>query len=310
MIFVFFQLILLLASPINEQDDLIKKLDAISTTSEQILIDNKLKIDKKGGHLQGIQIYRYNDKTYLYTSGSSSQYGYVVSASETRVEQLHILRKKPLKHAGGFQISNNWLAVGIEDNELRNVSEVHVYQLGDPLANELKIKAVVDRKGDWERATAGAVAIIEWENRLLMLVGDWSNRHIDFYLASLDRDPASLNFQKSSEIEMATYNKKGWVDDVPWPYQNINLVKYGKQLLLFGFSSGEGDTNILDVYILEDPFSKTPGLTKIYSRTFPKTKSTRFGWGAGVQYEKNKFTLYSCGENILKQLEVARYSSH
>tara|TARA_Y100001949_G_C15944410_1_gene311729 strand:- start:28 stop:957 length:930 start_codon:yes stop_codon:yes gene_type:complete len=309
MIFVFFQLILLLTPLINEQDDLIKKLDAISITPEQISIDNKLKIEKKGGHLQGIQTYRYNDETYLYASGSSSQYGYLVSASETSVKRLHVLRKKPLKHAGGFQISNNWLAVGIEDNELRNVSEVHVYQLKDPF-DELILKAVIDRKGDWERATAGAVAIIEWENRLLMLVGDWSNRNVDFYHASLDHDRTILDFQKSGEIEMATYDKKDWVDDVPWPYQNINLVKYGEQLLLFGFSSGEGDANVLDVYELEDPFSKSPLLTKIYSRTFPKTKSTRFGWGAGIQYENNKFTLYSCGENILKQMEVARYSSH
>lgn len=307
MIFVFLQLILLFPYPVSEHDDLIKKLDAISINPEQLSIGNKLEIEKKGGHLQGIQPYLYKDQTYYYTSGSSNEYGYLVAASDAEVEKLYVLRNKPLKHAGGFQIYNNWLAVGIEDNALRNVSEVHVYQLDNPIADQLTPKAIVDRKGDWERATAGAVAIMEWESKLLMLVGDWSNRNIDFYSSPLE--DKHLSFKKTSEINMASYDKEGWVDDIPWPYQNINLVRFRDQLLLFGFSSGDGDVNLMDVYQLERPFSNDPLLKKIYTRSFPKTKLTRFGWGAGIQYDNDKFTIYSCGENILDQFIISRYSS-
>ena len=307
MIFVFFQLMLLFPIPDSKHEDLIKKLDAISNIPEQLSIANSLKIEKKGGHLQGIQPYKYKDQTYYYTSGSSTEYGYLVAASDAEVKKLHILRNKPLKHAGGFQIYRKWLAVGIEDNTLRNISEVHVYQLDNPIANQLTLKAIVDRKGDWERATAGAVAIIQWESQLLMLVGDWSNRNIDFYSSPLKTKP--LSFRKKSEINLASYNKEGWIDDMPWPYQNINLVNYRDQLLLFGFSSGDEDENLMDVYQVERPFSSNPLLTKIYTRIFPKTKSTRFGWGAGIQYENGNFTIYSCGENILDQFIISRYSS-
>ena len=87
------------------------------------------------------------------------------------------------------------------------------------------------------------------------------------------------------------------------------MIKYNDQLLLFGFSSGEDDANLMDVFALQDPLSDRPVLTKIYTRNFPKTELTRFGWGAGVHYENGKFTLYACSENILDQFIVMRYPS-
>ncbi len=310
MICIFLSLLFHFTIPIEERDELVAKLEQISTAPEQITISNNLKIVRKGGHLQGIQAYQHHDQTFLYMSGSSTEYGYLAAATMKQVEKLHILRNKPLKHAGGFQIHKDWLAVGIEDNELRNTSEVHVYQLGDPHAGELKIRAVVARNGAWERATAGAVAIMEWQGKLLMLVGDWSNRHIDFYQAPLDLGEEMLEFQKTSEIEMATYDKTKWVDPIPWPYQNINLIKYNEMLLLFGFSSGTNDENLMDVYTLESAGSDAPILTKIYTKSFPKTSLTRFGWGAGVGFDDENFTLYACGENIRKQVVITRYSSN
>ncbi len=310
MIFSFLGILLQMLFHTGESNDLISKLESITPSSQHINISNDLKIAHKGGHLQGIQVYPFGEEDYIYVSGSSRRYGYLVAASSQKVEKLHILREKPLKHAGGFQIHDNWLAVGIEDNELRNVSEVHVYQLDNPKADQLRLKGIVNRKGNWERATAGAVAIIELDGELLMLVGDWSNRHIDFYQVSLSGESKMLDFQQTSEIEMATYDKTGWIDPKPWPYQNINLIRYDDQLLLFGFSSGDGDTNLMDVYQLENPFSDSPILTKIFSKSFPQSSLTRFGWGAGVYYENEKFIIYSCGENILDQFIISRYSSH
>lgn len=308
MIFIFFSFLLSLLVPDNKNEELIAKLERIAPSPAQITISNDLKIERKGGHLQGIQLYQHENETYIYMSGSSSRYGYLVTATTEKVEKLHILRKKPLKHAGGFQIHHNWLAVGIEDNELRNISEVHVYQLGDPKSDQLLLKGLVERKGAWERATAGAVAIIEYDNHLLMLVGDWSNRHIDFYNADLTREGKLLEFEKTCEIEMASYSKEKWIDDVSWPYQNINLVNYQGQLLLFGFSSGEGDTNLMDVYQLQNPLSDTPEITKIFTKSYPKTSLTRFGWGAGVYFDGSDFTLYACGENVRKQVFIQPYT--
>ncbi|MCF8465295.1 MAG: hypothetical protein K9G41_10660 [Flavobacteriales bacterium] len=68
-----------------------------------------------GGHLQGIQLHNET----LFVSGSSKEFGYLSLfqklGSDFRFIGLKKLATDPLNHAGGFQIAENWLAIGLED---------------------------------------------------------------------------------------------------------------------------------------------------------------------------------------------------
>lgn len=293
------------------QNEIIQQLDKIRNRPKKIKIENQIEIENGGGHLQGVQAYRYQDEDYYFFSGSSKIYGYLAVADKEEVKRLHIVGDLPLKHAGGFQLAGPWLAVGVEDNEARNLSEVKVYRIDNPLAIDINPSGVVKRQGDWERATAGAIAICELENELVLLVGDWSNRHIDFYRAPLNHaQDENLQFEKTGENTMADVPRDDWIEPEAWPYQNINLVKHQREIYLFGFSSGPGDKNLMDVFLLENLNSTDPVVTKVYQRIFKRSKTTRFGWGAGISYdEKAGFTIYACGENFQEETVFVAYKS-
>ncbi|XOV94241.1 MAG: hypothetical protein ACFHWX_05955 [Bacteroidota bacterium] len=303
--------LLILTGPVDSAtQDLIKVIDEISDRPTEIAIENKLDIESSGGHLQGIQLYENAGKDYFFWSGSSSKYGYLAVADQKEVRRLHKLEYKPLKHAGGFQISDSWLAVGVEDNEARNTSRIHIYKLEKPFAKSLNLMGIIERTGEWERATAGAVAIYEADDSILILVGDWSNRHIDFYRGDKINPGGLMEFKKTGELEMETCSKDGWIDPTPWPYQNINLIDFQGKLFLFGFSAGPKDENLMDIYSLDNYYAPVPDLKKVYTRSFEKTTKTQFIWGAGITLsEENSATILVCGRNITNQTVVTEYSS-
>ncbi len=303
-------LMILIPEFLMGQADLIEQLDRIKNRPKKIKIPNQIDIEDQGGHLQGVQLYNYENKPFFYFSGSSQSYGYLAVADPSEVVRLHIVGQLPLKHAGGFQIRDPWLAVGVEDNESRDRSIVKVYHLDNPMAIDLDPAGIIERNGDWERATAGAVALHEKNDTLQVLVGDWSNKHIDFYCTPLKGAQKTLQFEKTGEIDMISYPKSNWIEKTAFPYQNVNLIRYRDKLYMFGFSSGPRDKNIMDVFLLEDLTAPIPKLQKIYNRTFGRSRKTRFGWGAGISFSKEKgFTLYACGENILDQTIIAAYYS-
>src|SRR5690606_173954 len=122
------------------------------------------------------------------------------------------------------------LAVGVEDNEARNVSVVRVYKLGDPLSDLKNPVAVIERSGERERATAGAVAIQQVDETLWVIVGDWGNRHMDVYKADISSKDGTIQFQKVGEMDMTNHSKNGWIDPMVRSYQNINVIRLKDQL--------------------------------------------------------------------------------
>jgi len=285
-----------------------KLFDRLPTNPKPLIFANEIEINNKGGHLQGVQRYFFKAQEYLFLSGSSSTYGYLAVAHQGKVRKLHRLMFKPFKHAGGFQIHQDWLAVGIEDNEARNTSVVHVYKLADPLVDLPAPLGVIERSGEWERATAGAVAISQRGQTLWVVVGDWGNRHMDYYRADLRSSSAKLEFQRAGEVDMVNGSRKDWIDPVARAYQNINLFVFENQLYLAGFAGDEpsGD-NVLDVFTV-DLDSASPVITKVYSRRFAPIPTTKFRWGAGMSFDGGSHVaIYACGDNIRKTVEVAVY---
>lgn len=289
--------------------DVDKLFSRLPSDPERLVFTNEIPFNNEGGHLQGIQPYTARGKEYLFFSGSSSTYGYLAVAHRGEVRKLHQLMLKPFKHAGGFQIHQDWLAVGVEDNEARTASKVHIYKLGDPLSDLREPVAVIERFGERERATAGAVAVHQLGDYLWVVVGDWGNRHMDFYRADLRSADAKIQFHKTGEVDMTNLPKDDWNGPLAASFQNINLLALHGELYLVGLGGDEtSETNVIEVFALGNLSGSRPLVTRIYSRKFNATPDTKFRWAAGVSLDRQgRLAVYTCGENIETSIDVSVY---
>ncbi len=289
--------------------DIGKLFGQLPPSPKKIFFSNSISFNNSGGHLQGVQPYFFEGEEYLFFSGSSNTYAYLAIAHGKEVKKLQRLMHRPFKHAGGFQIHRNWLAVGIEDNEARDASFVHIYKLGDPLSVLKAPVAVIERSGNRERATAGAVAVHQDDQTLWLVVGDWSNRHLDFYSAEIAAPGEKIRFHKTGEVDMTNHPKDDWVDPVSRSFQNINLFRIGGQFYLVGLGADQdSNRNVLDVFVVEDISGPRPVVRMVYSRTFDAIADAKFRWGAGVSLDsQGQPSVYSCGDNIRSNVAVAIY---
>jgi len=147
----------------------------------EISYSNNKEVNNRGGHLQGIQLISGPSSDYAILSGSSDSYAYymvVKLGEENQVISVNRLMDKPFKHAGGIQIFENYLAVGIEDNDKKNRSKVCIYDISDPESSSAKPIATIEREGMPRRSTAGCVGITSYKNKILIAVGDWDTKNM------------------------------------------------------------------------------------------------------------------------------------
>ena len=128
----------------------------------------------RGGHLQGVQVRLEGDKDFVLMSHDSLTEGYLVIAefeSGLRGEGKVVGTVKfpsdgqspPLRHAGGFQISDDVLAIGLEDNQLKTRSEVQFWNVSDPSKPVHLAHLTVRRQGGAKDQTAGGVSRCRWQ---------------------------------------------------------------------------------------------------------------------------------------------------
>lgn len=162
-------------SPVERDLSFTDQFQNLDSIPESIVYTNEEKVNNEGGHLQGVQLYSWRGQDYVVVTGSSSTYSYygmIIINEKPHVVSVIKILEKPLKHAGGFQIFEDYLAVGIEDNEERTRSKVFLFNLGNPETPLKNPIAVINREGAYERATAGAVGLTRVEDTFLMVVGD------------------------------------------------------------------------------------------------------------------------------------------
>lgn len=292
---------------------IISSLEKINSTPISITFQNSLEINNNGGHLQGIQYLQFKQKDYYVLSGSSDTYSYysiVKIGKENRVISTNKILEKPFKHAGGFQIYKNLMAIGVEDNNAKNKSKVFIFQLDNPEKLPEEPLSIIERMGTFKRATAGCVGITVINNKVLVVVGDWDTEHLDFY--RIDRETLGLDGE-ALELEYSVNTKKldksGWSDDSWLSYQNINFIKdTSGNLYLAGMTSNDNGENVLDLYEIETEDLASFKLKKIYSKKFTGNKQTKFRWGAGIHVtEDMDIKLFSCGKNILNTSTIDIY---
>ena len=120
---------------ISSKNSIVSKFESIDKNPFVISFSNSMEINNNGGHLQGVQLIKDDSLNYAILSGSSDSYSYysvVKLGVENEVISVNKLMDKPFKHAGGIQIFQNYMAVGIEDNSKKDKSKVCIYDISDP----------------------------------------------------------------------------------------------------------------------------------------------------------------------------------
>jgi hypothetical protein len=267
-----------------------------------IKVTNNLEVNNNGGHIQGIQLLDYKNEKYAVLTGSSDSYSYysVIKLNrQNEVISVNRLMDKPFKHAGGCQIFQNYLAVGIEDNEAKDKSKVCIYDISNPENPPVKPIAVIERNGEPYHSTAGCVGITKYGSNLLVAVGDWDTKHIDFYTCEFNHINDG-EFKLISSIEVAAISKEDWIDKSWAAYQNINLCTFNKSdLYLVGLGQNAKNENVADLFRLKEFEKGKFKLKKVATRIFDCQKEASFKAAAGVVLtNNNEFNVISSGYNI------------
>ena len=290
--------------------NLVDQLDSIPVS---ISFQNFLEVNNKGGHLQGVQYLNYKQNDYYFLSGSSDLYSYysvVKMGEKNSVISVNKILEKPFKHAGGFQIYNGFMAIGIEDNSERDKSKVYIYRIDNPENLSHEPLEIIERIGTPKRATAGCVGVIEMSDYLLVVVGDWGAEHLDFYhikKKNLCEDGETFEFVYS--INMEKTNKSEWINNATLPYQNINFIRGNSDnLYLACMASNNNEENVFDLFRVEIEENFAFKIRKIFTRKFSQNKYSKFNRGAGVYLsDGSKLRIFSCGTHINDGAKITIY---
>ncbi|MCB0687574.1 MAG: hypothetical protein KDC53_13660 [Saprospiraceae bacterium] len=259
------------------------ELSLIQHKPIEIPFKNDHPLNTEGGHLQGIQQCLHGEKKYFILSGSNSTDSYLafVDSDDRKVVGIATLFDAPLKHAGGFQAYENYLAVGVEDNEARDQSLVCFYDVSN-LPNFSNVPVfVLRRSGTYERSTAGCVGLVRMGVHWLAVVGDWNTRNLDFYMS--ESDDLSEGLSLKAQVPMSEQSRSEWIDTLWLPYQNINLIYRDSKVYLLGYAGKDGG-NIADLFHLDVSDFSNIKVKKLETFALENTGGD-FTWGTGVIQE-------------------------
>jgi len=280
---------------------LVSEFKNLDSKPEIISFSNTLEINNSGGHLQGIQAIENSSGNYFLLSGSSDSHSYyavVKQGDKNEVVSVNKLMKKPFKHAGGFQVFQNYMAVGIEDNDAKDQSKVCIYDISNPEKPDGKPVAVIERTGPKLRSTAGSVGMTKFKDQILLAVGDWDTKNIDFYSCKSAEFP-NAGFELFFSVNTETLLKDNWIDNNWLSYQNINLFSNNNELYLVGLGQNNKNENVADLYQLKEDGTGKFTLIKQASKTFQCTDCCNFKAAAGVALNENgEISIISACYNI------------
>lgn len=293
---VFAFLLIFVGYPDARSQSLIERFNKIGQEPQTIHFTSSLPLNEEGGHLQGIQVHSSGGKEAFVLSGSSSTYAYYLTVNDRKVQEVVELDQVPFKHAGGFQLADGYLAIGIEDDEARNKANVLIFEADGEIKEHASWS--IAREGAEMRSTAGCVAVARQGDEVLVVVGDWDARHLDFYKLDPNRKGESPAAPFAT-LTIADLPRGSWVESTWHSYQNINLLSdRDGSLYLVGLASNWQKQNIADLFRLS-PKGNTYELTKVASRNFPAHADVQFRAGAGIrQLEDGTLQVLACSDHV------------
>ncbi|MFT5279905.1 MAG: hypothetical protein ACI9P8_001544 [Bacteroidia bacterium] len=288
-------------------------LDAFDAILDQptFLMSDEITADvPKGGHLQGIQV--SGNKVFISGSSNDQAYLAVFKGHETKLSfiGLKVLSEKPYTHAGGFQIDQNWLAVGCEDPVGKKASLVVMQEVSNAAALAGKPSYVLQREGQKKLATAGAVALLKREDHFLLAVASWNAATIDFYTSNhLYPSKEDFEFSKWTTWDKETSRHRGWVDKKAISYQNIQLFEDSSGVYLIGTGINSKGSQLADVFSIDSKKDKYDMMVKVRGRVFNLPGSASFRNGAGFVKDGDKLSLWTIGKHLKPKTFVAVFPS-
>ena len=269
----------------------------LSSEPESIFLTNELQGPTDEGHFQGVQVIEKNEIEKLLISGSSLTQAYIlqVDLATLKTEKLIALMGEPYRHAGGIQVSEPYIAVGIEDNFTKTTSKVCLYNYRDANLHKAQPNIIIDREGEAKRQTAGSTGLLARATDFLMVVSNWDSRNWDFYCI----DP-----EKSEQTMLDSFSAP---DD--WAsYQSINLIRDKEAIYAIGFYNKER-VNCADLILVSSLETFEPIMEKVLTKTFNCTNAVDFGAAAGLQVDKEgKLHIWGTQRDQLKQIAVNKFS--
>ena len=298
-------LALILVSAATKAQPLPDGQESLSVSAQSFALEVPDQPDLVGGHLQGIQLHNGT----LIVSGSSKQFGYLalyqLLGGEFKFLGIKKLATDALTHAGGFQVSSNWLAVGVEDpvgkrESVIQLIDVSSYEsISGPPAYSLK------RRGEFKRSTAGAVALLKRKDHFLLAVGGWDCTNIDLYRSNhLDPKKADFEFTLWTSWDSREAIKKGWISRSYGNYQNLQFSEDSTGLYLTGLgrtSNGSNQADVFKLMVNSDPYHL---LKKVGTYSVQCTGSVTFRNGAGLTDFFGVPSIIAVGHDLYPKTQV------
>lgn len=270
-----------------------KALDSSPTT---IHIKNTLDVPTENGHFQGIQVMETHGRKKLLVSGSSLHQSYIlqVDMESQETDTLITLMKEPFRHAGGIQVSNGHLAVGIEDNFKKTSAKACIYNYGNGNLYKSIPDVIIDRTGKAKRPTSGATGLLKLGEGYLMVVANWDSRIWDFYAV----EPESGKYRLLESFDAP----KDWAS-----YQSINLIMDEMDIFAIGFYA-EMKTGCADLIYVSSVDYFEPQMKKIKTKVFNCTNEVDFSGAAGLEVEDDEMHIWATQKNASDHIAVNLFS--
>ncbi|GJM29453.1 MAG: hypothetical protein DHS20C17_20880 [Cyclobacteriaceae bacterium] len=269
----------------------------ISQQGEVITLINNLKVPTDGGHLQGVQVIEKDGMEKLLISGSSLTQAYIlqVDIATKKADRFIPLMKEPYRHAGGIQVSADYIVVGIEDNIIKTAAKVCLYDYRNDDLYDAQSSITIERTGEVERPTAGATGLLAMEGEYLMVVGNWNSRNWDFYYLNLEKYEQKLMESFAAPDEWAAY-------------QSINLIMDEQAIYAIGFYQTD-PVGAADLILVRNKETVELVMQKIDSKTFKCTNGVDFATAAGLQVDqKGDLHIWGTQRDALERIVVNKFS--
>lgn len=279
-------------------NNVVNAFEGLCTKPELITIKNDIDIPAENGHFQGVQLIRSNAKEKLIVSGSSMKEAYLltIDLATKKTDTLIRLMADPYRHAGGIQISDPYLIVGIEDNILKTSSKVSLYHYQDNSLYKALPLITIERTGTPKQRTAGATGLLNMPDHYLAIVANWDSRNWDFYQI----DPEKRKQKFLTGFAVPEY----WGS-----YQSVNLIRDGDAIYAIGFYSKK-KLGHADLILVRNLASQKLIMKKIGTKTFNYKKKVNFNAAVGLQVDaQGKLHIWATQTNPGKKIQINKYTS-
>lgn len=263
-------------------------------------------------HQQGIQ--KLSNGGFA-VSGSAQENGYIyLTDSSLNVvtvitPEFRNQENEKYNHLGGFQVSGNILAIGLErlESRAKGTSLILFYDVAD-IENPIFLEHLSIVRNASGKQTAGAVGLVNLNDHWIVMVANWDAARIDMYRSSqLDlRNPYTrFDQQPALSWESATGFAENSIDQTWGNYQNIHLFNpKGEEIWMIGTHSkrvGLQQQNWADLYRINIS-DDTLRFTKKSKKQF-LAEDVLFKDGAGFFYDKalGMFEVFACERNMSEE---------